>query len=102
LSEYGAVTKLVADFGGLGALVVGMVMVYRLVDKWGGAFLQAQKDQTAATTAQTAAMTALVETVKEGQDKQTEVLVAVRMLSDRMDRQYTYLEAIEGYVKERV
>jgi hypothetical protein len=98
----GAAVKVVSDLGAIGVLVVALVMVYRLVDKWGGAFLAAQTAQTAAMTQQASAVASLVETVKEGQHDQREVLMAVRTLSDRIERQGTYLEEIEAYVKERV
>jgi uncharacterized Ntn-hydrolase superfamily protein len=95
------VAKIAADFGGIGVLAVALLLLYRLADKWGGAFLTATQGQTAAMTQQAAAVSALVETVKDGQNDQREVLIAVRMLNDKIDQQRHCLEGIDDFVRER-
>jgi hypothetical protein len=90
--------KLAADFGGLGALVVAMWLMYRLIDRWGGAFLKTAETQAAAVASQASAVLMLVDTVKQSQKSQEDVVMAVRILSDRIERQGKYLEGIESYV----
>jgi hypothetical protein len=58
--------KLVTEFGVLGLMVFGMVIFYRLADKWAGKFLDAQTGQTKAITEQAAAVTGLATAVKDG------------------------------------
>jgi hypothetical protein len=94
--------KAAADFGGLAVLAGGMMLLYRLLDKWGGAFVEAQKGQTTALAQQASAVTSLVETVKDSQGDQREVLMAVRMQSEKIDRQGKYLEGIDDFVRGRV
>lgn len=101
-SQVIAIAKAAADFGGIGVLAVALVLLYRLLDKFGGQFLKATQEQTVAMTQQAAAVTSLVETVKEGQNDQREVLIAVRMQSEKIDRLGKYLEAIDDFVREKI
>src|SRR5690242_5948182 len=98
MSEFGWV-KAVADLGIAGVMAVGMVLLYRLVDKFATAFLEQQKEQTTAAANQATAMAALASAVREGQSDQKEVLFAVRLLADRMDQQRECLVAIEREMK---
>jgi len=86
------ITKLLADYGGMG---VAFVLFWRLIDKWAGRFLEAQTQQTTAMAQQAAATGALAGAVKEGQADQREILMAVRLLADRIDQQKEYLIAID-------
>jgi hypothetical protein len=90
--------KLFTNFGVAGLLVWFM---WRLTDKWAGLFLGAQKDQAQAMSQQAAAMTSLAAAMKEGQAEARDVLMAVRLLSDQMDRQRYVLERIEKNCAER-
>lgn len=101
MNELPVIAKAAADFGGLAVLAVAMVLLYRLVDKWGGAFVAAQNGQTIAMTEQASAVTQLVQISEKGQSMQGEVLMAVRMLADRIDQQRNYLQAIDQYVRDR-
>lgn len=110
MNEWGSMARIVADFGVAGVMAIGMVLLYRLLDKFGGAFLAAQKDQAvamaqqasataqqaSATTQQAAAVAEMVGMVKESQSDQREILIAVRVLADRSERQMKYLEQIES------
>lgn len=100
-SEFGWAEKLLADFGVMGVMVFGLVLLCRLADKWAAKFLDAQIGQTAAMTSQAAAMTSLASVVREGQSDQREVLIAVRVLADRINSHKDYLEAIERTCRER-
>jgi hypothetical protein len=97
--SWGASAKLVTDAGVLGVVVVGMWLFYRLADKWAALFLAAQQGQATATAQQAAAMASLATTVEKGQSDQREILIAVRVLADRIDAQKGYLEEIEKQVK---
>jgi hypothetical protein len=93
------VAKAISDFGGMATLGVAMMLLYRLTDKWGGAFLTAQQEQTRAMAQQASAVAGLVDTVKEGQRDQRDVLMAVHTLNDRIERQVVFLQQIEELVR---
>jgi hypothetical protein len=95
------IAKGVADFGGVGVLAIGMGMLYRLADKWGMAFIEAQREQTRAMVQQACAVTQLVQISEKSSGQQGEVLIAVRMLADRMDVQRQCLQMIDQFVRER-
>jgi hypothetical protein len=93
--------KLAADFGITGVMVVGLLLFYRLADKYAGLFLEAQKGQSAAMGEQATAMASLATAVKDGQSDQREVLIAVRVLAERIDTQKQYLAGIEKSCRDR-
>jgi hypothetical protein len=78
--------KLLTDWG-----AAGMVcwLVWKLADKWAAAFLKAQTDQTAAMTDQAKAITELVQAVRDGQNDQHEVLLAVRVMARQVEEMRT-------------
>ena len=76
-------------------MALACFLMWRLMDKWAGRFLDAQTGQTTAMTQQAVATAALATAVQEGQVDQREILLAVRMLADRIDQQKTYLIAID-------
>lgn len=94
MTDWTWVGKIVGDFGVAGVMLVALVLLYRLADKWAALFLEAQKSQAAA-------MASLAMAVKEGQSDQREVLIAVRVLADRIEAQKGYLEAIERNCREK-
>ena len=100
MNELAGAVKTASDFGVLGVLTVAMILLYRLVDKYGGAMMDSQRAQAAAAAQQASAIQQLVETVKEGQNNSQEVLMAVRTLSDRIDRQTKYLEGVDRFMRE--
>jgi len=59
-------------------------------------------EQAKATTTQAIATTTLAAAVKEGQDNGREVLMAVRLLADRIDRQHNYLVRIDERVSQEL
>ena len=93
--------KLASDFVVLGVMVCFGILLYRLVDKWAAKFLDAHVGQATAIAAQATSMTALVELVKEGQTTQSDMLVAMGVMADRIERQRGYLEAIDKNCRER-
>jgi len=101
LSDWVATQRLIGDFGVAGVMAVGMLLLYRLTDKWAGLFLEAQKTQSSAMTEQAGAMSSLAAAVREGQSEQREVLMAVRLLADRMDQQREYLVSIDTNCRTR-
>ena len=80
------------DLGGLG---IACFLMWKLFDKWAGLFLAAQGDQTKAMAEQATATAALAGAVKDGQADQREILMAVRLLADRIDSQKQFLMAID-------
>jgi hypothetical protein len=87
--------RLASEFGAVGLAVLAAVLLYRLVDKWAERFLGVQREQTAAMSEQAAALARLASVVREGQSDQREVLIAVRVMSDRIERHGKYLETID-------
>ena len=81
--------RLLENFGS-GTLVA--FVVWKVVDKWAGQFLEAQK-------AQANAMASLAEAVKNAQTDQREVLIAVRVLARQIEEQKEYLVGIEREIK---
>jgi hypothetical protein len=86
------------DLGGMGLCCF---LLWRLLDKWAGKFLEVQMGQTGAMSAQATAMAQLATAVKDGQSDQREVLMAVRLLADRIDTQKGYLMQIEENCRKR-
>jgi hypothetical protein len=93
--------KLIQDFGVLGAFIAALLLFYRLADKWAGQFLGVLRDQAKATVQQAEATAQLAATVKDTQTDQRDILIAVRVLADRIDAQRTCLAAIEQGCRER-
>lgn len=93
--------KIAAEAGMTGVMVVGLILFYRLADKYAGLFLGAQQTQSAAMAEQASAMAALATSVKDGQADQREILIAVRVLAERIDTQKEYLQGIEKTCRER-
>ena len=91
--------QLIAQFGSTGMFCL---LLYKLADKWLGAFLTASQAQTAAMTTQAAAITGLANSVRDGQTDQHEVLLAVRVQSREMREMKELLERIaqQGGVKK--
>jgi hypothetical protein len=87
--------RMASEFGAVGLAVLAAILLYRLVDKWAERFLGAQREQTAAMSEQASAIVGLANVVREGQTDQREVLIAVRVMSDRIERHGKYLENID-------
>lgn len=82
----------VLDFGGMALCVY---LAWRLADKWAEKFLEVQVAQTNALTQQAVATASLAASVKGGQEDGREVLMAVRLLADRIEMQKDYLIRID-------
>jgi len=79
----------------LGTTAMVLFVTYKLVNKWAGKFLDSQKDQASAMSQQAVAVTSLAQTVRDGQQDQREVLIAVRVLAEKMDQQKQYALAMD-------
>ena len=97
MSEYAWAGKML-DLGGLG---IACFLMWKLFDKWAALFLNAQTGQAKALTDQAMATAALATAVRDGQADQREILIAVRVLADRIDTQKEYLQGIEKSCRER-
>lgn len=86
----------VLDFGGMALCVY---LAWRLLDKWAGKFLDAQRAQTEALMQQAVATASLAASVKDGQENGREVLIAVRLLADRIEMQKDYLIRIDDQLQ---
>lgn len=84
------------DLGGVGLCYF---LLWHLLDKWAGKFLDAQTAQTDAMTKQAVATASLAASVRDGQDNAREVLMAVRLLADRIEMQKDYLIRIDEKVE---
>lgn len=93
MSEWSWLAKMGSDASIATVLLAGMVMLYRLLDKYGAAFLAEAKGQVQSMTEQAASVTALAASVREGQTEQREVLMAVRV-------QARVLEEIREFMAE--
>lgn len=100
MSEMGW-AKIAADGGMAVVMVLSLILFYRLADKYSALFLAAQDRQSNAMGEQAAAMASLAAAVREGQSEQREVLMAVRLLADRLDQQREYLVAIDTNCRTR-
>jgi hypothetical protein len=93
--------KMAADFGILGLFVVAMALMFRLVNVWAPKFLATMTEQAAAMTRSAVAVANLATEVRDGQSDQREVLIAVRVLANRIDDQRTCLAGIEENCRRR-
>jgi hypothetical protein len=91
--------KLAQQFGETGLI---LFFIYKLIDKWAPRFLEAQTKQTDAMVTQASSIASLATTVQQGQADQREVLIAVRVLAEKIEQQKDYLLMIERSLKEGV
>jgi hypothetical protein len=82
-------------------MVFGMVIFYRLTDKWAARFLEAQVGQTKAMADQASAVTGLASAVKEGQAGQQDIFLTMNLVADRIERHGKLLEKIEENCRGR-
>lgn len=76
----------------LGAPGLTIWCAYKLLDRWAPQFLAAHKQQAEA-------MAVLAEAVKSGQDGQKEVLLAVRVLAQKVDESTGWLKELSEHMK---
>ena len=93
--------KLASDGGVVAVMLVALILFYRLLDKYGAAFLAAQQAQATAMTEQAGGMASLAAAIREGQSDQKEVLYAVRLLADRLEQQKEYLVSLDANCRQR-
>lgn len=90
--------KIGQDFGTTSLV---LIVVWKLVNRWAAAFLSSQRDQATAMTNQATAMATLAQVVRDGQQDQREVLIAVRVLAEKIDQQKQYVLAIDQKLEDR-
>jgi hypothetical protein len=78
----------------LGSTAMALAVAWRLVNKWAGQFLLLQRQQAESGERQAAAIAALAGAVGATREDQREVLIAVRVLAEKMDRQKESLAEI--------
>ena len=98
MAEFIEVLKLAGNYGAAGVIVWFM---WRLTNKWAGLFLEAQKDQVEAMSKQASAMTGLAEAMGRAQADQRDVLIAVQVIAQQIERQRAVLDRIEKNCRER-
>jgi hypothetical protein len=91
IGDWNWVGRLLENFG---ASSLVAFVVWKIVDKWAGQFLEAQRGQANA-------MASLADAVKNAQTDQREVLIAVRVLARQIEEQKTFLMGIEGELRKR-
>ncbi len=75
MNEYSLTAKIVESLGITGLIIL---VIWKLVDRWAGKFLEVQMLQAKA-------MGDLAASVREGQHDQGEILLAVRVLATKID-----------------
>jgi hypothetical protein len=83
MNEYPLLVKAIENLGTAGFIILAL---WRLTDRWAAKFLGAQM-------AQAQAMQSLADAVKESQNDQQEVLVAMRVMARTLDE-------VKGWVRE--
>lgn len=95
MTEYSLAIKIVEGLGTTGLIIF---VVWKLVDRWAGQFLGAQKEQTTAMCDQAKAMAALASAVGAGQGEQRELLIAVRVLAGKVDETKAWVKELSEYM----
>jgi hypothetical protein len=101
MGDWTIVERLTADFGVTGIFVLFIVLFCRLIDKWAARFLDVQTSQSVAMEKQASGLLALAGSIKESAENEREILAAVRLLAERIDRQKDNLIRIEEKLQER-
>lgn len=86
----------------LGSTGLFLFVLWSLANKWLGLFLKSRQEATVALVAQATAMAELAQTVKDGQMDQREVVIAVKVISSRLEEQRNYLKAIDENCRKNV
>lgn len=84
--SWGIIPRIIESMGAAGLLIF---VLYRLMDKWAGKFLDA-------LVAQATAMTDLAASVKESGDAGKEVLLALRVLSSKQEETKEWVKEMVG------
>jgi hypothetical protein len=96
MAQWEWLVKLVVNYGGAGGFCW---MMWSLINNWAGKFLEAHTQQVQAMTTQAAATANLAQAVKDGRNDDREVLMAVRLLADRIEMQKGYLIRIDDQLQ---
>lgn len=91
MNEYTLLAKIVESLGTTGLIIW---VIWKLVDKWAGRFLEVQARQATA-------MGDLATAVKESQGEQREVLLAVRVLASKLDEQKGWIKDLDEHLRGR-
>lgn len=88
--DLSAVQRLIESLGMTGLVVV---VVWKLVDRWAGRFLAVQDKQASA-------MGELASAVRDNQDEQREVVMAVRVLAGKVDETKGWVKELGEFIRE--
>ena len=88
MTEYSLLMKLVES---LGTTALVIAVVWKLVDRWAGKFLDVQGLQAKA-------MGDLAAAVREGQGEQRELLIAVRVLATKVDETKAWVKELSEHI----
>jgi hypothetical protein len=91
MSEYTLLGKIVESLGITGLM---LFVIWKLVDKWAGRFLEVQSQQAKA-------MGDLAAAVREGQGDSKELLLAVRVLATKIDEQRGWIKELDEHLRSR-
>ena len=78
----------------IGSTALALGVAWRLVNRWAAEFLKLARQQAESGERQAAAIGALAGAVGATREDQREVLIAVRVLAEKMDRQKESLAEI--------
>ena len=88
-TEYGLAARILENLGSAGLLIW---VVWKLVDRWAGKFLEVQ-------SAQAKAMGDLAGAVRDSLGDQRELLIAVRVLATKVEEQKQWLKELGETLK---
>jgi len=91
VSEYTLLGKIVESLGITGLM---LFVIWKLVDKWAGKFLEVQGQQAKG-------MGDLAAAVREATGDQRELLLAVRVLATKVDEQKAWIKELDEHLRSR-
>ena len=92
MGDWGVLGRIAENIGSSGLLIF---VLYRLLDKWAGRFLDAQESQAAA-------MADLANSVKESSGEQRDVLMALRVLATKQEENLQWTKEIAANCARQV
>lgn len=95
MMEYTLLGKIIETLGTTGLIVW---VIWKLVDRWAGKFLDVQIKQATAMGAQAVSLGALAEGVRQGQGEDRELLIAVRVLATKVDETKAWVKQLNEVV----
>jgi hypothetical protein len=87
-TEFSLLGKIVENLGTTGLIIF---VIWKMVDRWAGRFLEVQDRQAKA-------MGDLAACVRDGQGEQRELLIAVRVLATKVDETKAWVKELSDHV----